>query len=135
MINTEASTKQILIVEDEPSICEVCIKALSGKGYKIDIATNGSLGEKKLNEKDYDLVIIDMRTPVMNGKELYNSIIKNHYHIKDKVIFTTGGIIGGDTPVFLKKSGRPFLPKPFTPNELRETVKQYFNEEAKTDDI
>ena len=132
MQNTKASTKQILIVEDEPSICEVCIIILSNKDYKIDIATNGSLGEKMLDKKDYDLVLIDIRTPVMNGKELYNSILKNYPHMKDKVIFTTGGIIGDDTPLFLKKSGRPFLLKPFTPNELREAVKQYFNEEVKT---
>ena len=132
MQNTKASTKQILIVEDEPSICEVCIKTLSRNDYKIDIATNGSLGEKKIDKKDHDLVLIDIRTPVMNGKELYNSILKHHPHMKDKVIFTTGGIIGGDTPLFLKKSRRPFLPKPFTPNELREAVKQYFNEEVKT---
>jgi len=122
------------VIEDELSICEVCIKALSSKGYRIDIANNCSLGQQKLDKSDYDLVLIDIRTPVMNGKELYNSILKNHPHMKDKVIFTTGGIIGDDIPLFLKKSGRPFLPKPFTPNELRETVEQCFNEQMEADD-
>jgi hypothetical protein len=40
------------------------------------------------------------------------------------VIFTTGDVIGQGTETFLEESGRPFLPKPFTPDELKRLVRQ-----------
>jgi DNA-binding response OmpR family regulator len=77
-----------------------------------------------LGEKEYDLVLIDVRTPVMNGKQLYQSIVEGYPDLANGVIFTTGDLLGGDTKNFLEKSGRLFLPKPFTPDELRATVRQ-----------
>jgi DNA-binding response OmpR family regulator len=40
------------------------------------------------------------------------------------VIFTTGDLMGGDTRSFLEQSGQPFLPKPFTPSELKIMVRE-----------
>ena len=64
----------------------------------------------------------------MNGKELYQSIIDNFPEMADRVIFTTGDVMAESTETFIRKSGRPFLPKPYTPEELRETVNQTLNQ-------
>jgi len=77
-----------------------------------------------LEKKEYDLILIDIRTPVMNGKQLYQSINDKHPDLTDRVIFTTGDLLGGDTKNFLEQSGRLFLPKPFTPDELKTVVKE-----------
>ncbi len=77
-----------------------------------------------LEKKEYDLILIDIRTPVMNGKQLYQSINDRHPGLTGRVIFTTGDLLGGDTKSFLEQSGRLFLPKPFTPDELRTVVKE-----------
>ena len=79
---------------------------------------------KMLREKDYDLCLIDIRTPVMNGKQLYQCIQEKHPKLIDKVIFTTGDVTSGDTQSFLELTGRPFLLKPFTPDELRTIVRE-----------
>ena len=68
------------------------------------------------------MILIDIRTPVMNGKQLYQSIVKRHQDMVNGVIFTTGDVLGGDTKSFLEQSGRLFLPKPFTPDELKTIV-------------
>jgi DNA-binding response OmpR family regulator len=115
---------RVLVVEDEPVISRVCLQTLRGEGFKVDVATNGSLAQGLLGEKEYDLVIIDIRTPVMNGKQLYQSILESNPEVVNGVIFTTGDLLGGGTKSFLEQSGRLFLPKPFTPDELKTVVKK-----------
>jgi len=124
MKNTGATVNRILMVEDEPAICEVCIRALTVEGFEVDIAANGAVGEDKLQEKHYDLVLIDIRTPVINGKELYHHISEKYPELVNRVILTTGEVIGSDIQSFLESAGRPFLPKPFTPDELRAIVRE-----------
>lgn len=128
MENYGASIKRILIVEDELVISEICRRTLTGEGFEVDIAVNGSVAQGMLGEKDYDLYLIDIRTPVMDGKELYQYMSEKYPELTKRVIFTTGDVMGGHTQSFLELSGRPYLLKPFTPDELRtivsETLKQ-----------
>ncbi len=128
MENSGAGTKRILVVEDEPVICEVCLRALTSEGWEVDIAVNGYVARGMLEEKDYDLCLIDVRTPVMNGKELYQHINEKYPELAEGVIFTTGDVLGGDTKSLVEQSGRPYLPKPFTPDELRTIVQQALSE-------
>jgi DNA-binding response OmpR family regulator len=115
---------RILVVEDEPAICRVCSQTLTGEGFEVDIAANGSIAEGMLGEKEYALILIDIRTPVMNGKQLYKSIMERHPEVVSGVIFTTGDVLGVDTKSFLGQSDRLFLPKPFTPDELKSVVRE-----------
>jgi len=127
-----ADVKRILVVEDEPAICRVCQRALTSEGFEVDIAVNGDVAQGMLGEKDYDLCLIDIRTPVMNGKQLYQVIIEKHPKLVNGTIFTTGDVIDGYTQRFFELARRPFLPKPFTPDELktivRETLKEIEND-------
>jgi DNA-binding response OmpR family regulator len=132
MKNSSASVKRILVVEDEPGISEVCQRVLTSEGFEVDIAVNGKVAQDMLGEKDYDLFLIDIRTPLMNGKQLYQCIQEKHPKLIDRVILTTGDVMSKDIQVFLGQAARPFLPKPFTPDELRtiarETLRQLENE-------
>jgi DNA-binding response OmpR family regulator len=124
MKNSGGTARRILVVEDEPTICRVCSQTLTGEGFEVDIAANGSIAEGRIGEKKYDLVLIDIRTPVMNGKQLYQSIVERRPALANRVIFTTGDLLGGDTKSFVEQSGRLFLPKPFTPDELKAIVRE-----------
>ena len=125
----EVTTKKILVVEDEPAISQVCLRTLTSEGFEVEIAVNGIEAQAQLQQRDdYDLILIDIRTPLMNGEQLYQFMQEKHPTLIKRVIFTTGDVMGGDTQSFLELAGRPFLPKPFTPDELktivRETLKQ-----------
>ena len=122
MKSSGVNAGRILVVEDEPVISRVCSQVLRGEGFEVEIAANGNIAEGMLGKKEYDLILIDIRTPVMNGKQLYQSINDKHPDLTDRVIFTTGDLLGGDTKSFLEQSGRLFLPKPFTPDELKTIV-------------
>ena len=124
MKNSSASVRRILVVEDEPSISQVCLRALTSEGLEVDIAVHGASAQNMLVEKDYDLCLIDIRTPVMNGKQLYQWVNEKHPKLLNGVIFTTGDLISGDIESFLEQAGRPFLPKPFTPDELKTIVRE-----------
>ena len=84
-----------------------------------------------LGEKDYDLCLIDIRTPVMNGKELYQWLKEKHPQLARRVIFTTGDVMGGDTQSFLEQAARPFLPKPFAPDDIKAIVRKTLKEVGK----
>ena len=116
--------KRILVVEDESDICNICQRVLSREGYKVDIAVNGRVAQDMINRKDYDLCLIDIRIQVMSGMELYQWLQKKYPQLSSRVIFTTGSVMGGDTMTIVEQTGRPFLPKPFTPNELKTIVQE-----------
>ena len=131
MKNSGASAKSILVVEDEPAIGEVCQRVLNDEGFTVDIAVNGYVAQDMLGKKDYDLCLIDIRTPVKDGKQFYQFIIGKHPELSNRVIFTTGDVADMYTQRFLELTHRPYLPKPFTPDQLKnivaETLRQIKN--------
>ena len=124
MKRQDTGTKRILVVEDEPAICDVCWRVLTDEGFDVEIAVNGKVAQDMIEGKQYDLCLIDIRLPVMNGKELYQWLKEKHPQLASRVIFSTGDVMSGDIQSFLEQAARPFLPKPFTPGELRAIVKE-----------
>ncbi len=121
--NFAAGVKRILVVEDEPAISQVCLRVLTGEGFEVDIASDGRIAHDMIEGKQYDLCLVGMRTPKMNGKELYRWLVKEYPQLVRRLIFTTGDMVGGDTDDFLEQAGRPVLPKPFTLDELKAIVR------------
>ena len=131
MQNAEANGIRILVVEDEPTICEVCLRTLSAGGFDVDISVNGEAAKDVLPKKEYDLCIIDIRTPLMNGKELYHHIEEKYPRLAKGVIFTTADILDSELESFLSQSRRLYMPKPFAPDELRTIVRKAVKRLAK----
>ena len=119
-----AGTEKILVVEDELAIAELCRRSLTSEGLEVDIAPAGDVAQAMLEKEHYDLCLIDIRTPVINGRQLYQCMKEKHPKLLDGVMFTTGDTMAGDIQSFLEQTGRPFLPKPFTPDELRTVVRE-----------
>jgi len=128
MKRTVAGVKRILLVEDEPEISKLCQRILSDEGFEVDIAGNGKVAQDMIEKRQYGLFLIDIKLPLMNGRELYQWLKDEHPKQISKVIFTSGSVLGEDTQLFMEQTGRPFLPKPFTIDELiaivEETLKQ-----------
>jgi DNA-binding response OmpR family regulator len=124
MNTLDSTTKRILIVEDEPSIANLCQRVLAREGFEVEIAVNGTLAQEMIEKKQYHICIIDIRTPQLSGADLYQWLQKNYLQVANHVIFTTGSVIEEKTMAFIEQSGRPFLSKPFTPNELTAIVKE-----------
>ncbi len=123
-----AGANRILVVEDEPAICDLCQRVLTGEGFEVGIAANGKVAQDMIVEQQYDLFLVDIRTPEMNGIELYQWLQEKHSQLASRVIFTTGSVIGKEATTFIEQTGRPFLPKPFTPDELKAIVRETMKE-------
>lgn len=122
MKNPGAGVNRILVVEDEPAIGQLCLRVLTSEGFEVDLAVNGEVAQALLGKKKYDLCLIDIRTPLMNGRQLYQYIKGKYPKLASRVLFTTGVATVGDVQASPELAGRPFLPKPFTPAQLKAMV-------------
>ena len=122
----EGNGKSVLVVEDEPGIAAICMRVLSREGFQVDIAENGEVALAMWRRKNYDLCLSDIRTLRMNGIELYRQLEIERPEAIKTFVFTTGDIFSGNIKTFLAETGRPYLSKPFAPENLRALAKAVF---------
>lgn len=118
------SRKSVLVVEDESVIAGVCVRTLVAEGFQVDVAVNGKIALEMWRKKNYDLCISDIRTPNMNGIELFQQLEKENPEAVKRFIFTTGDVLSNNIKEFLEGNGSLYLPKPFIPDDLRAIVRK-----------
>ena len=116
--------KRILIVDDEEIVVRSCLRILSGDEFDVDVAENGLEALIKVGERDYDMLILDIMMPKMNGIEVLQRVKETHPDI-DVIMIT--GLNEIDTAVKAMKLGAfDYLPKPFDPEEFEMVVARAF---------
>jgi DNA-binding NtrC family response regulator len=126
-------TRRVLVLEDEPIISRIILRILKAAGLEVDIAGNGLVAKEKINTGVvYDLYIFDIKTPIISGMQLYEDIKATHPELTKKITFISGDYLSGATCEFLERVKRPFLAKPFTPDQLMKLVKQVLQPELTT---
>ncbi|MDR4509784.1 MAG: response regulator [Candidatus Brocadiaceae bacterium] len=70
----EEKSLQILIVDDNSDFCMNCVDILESKGYTVSAVNDGFEAIKEVQEKNFDLVIMDIKMPVMNGVETFKKM-------------------------------------------------------------
>jgi DNA-binding response OmpR family regulator len=124
MNTLDGTGKRILVVEDEPSLADMCRIVLTRVGFEVEISVNGRTAQAMIEKKQYHLCLIDIRMPKMSGEELYQWLQKKFPKMANRVVFMTGSVIDGENMAFVGQSGRPLLLKPFTLQELRAVVEE-----------
>jgi len=100
----------VLIIEDEPSVCESYIDMLDVIGFTADTAANGKEGLKRLAQKNYHIVITDLNMPVMDGQETLKRI-KQKYPDVEVIVIT--GFATIETAIKAMKEGAfDYITKP-----------------------
>ena len=84
---SQLAKKKILVVDDEADLTMLCSLALEYYGFKVDTFNDSQEALSKYKPGHYDLVILDIKMPKMDGFELYDEIKKKDY--KAKVCFLT----------------------------------------------
>jgi len=80
-LNRKNLETHILIVEDEVRLAEIIQKQLQESGFIADTANDGYVGKRMVENKEYDLVVLDINLPLMNGYELCKEIRKKNNKI------------------------------------------------------
>lgn len=115
----EESSK-ILIVDDNPEIREVVNILLSGEGYDINEAADGAQAIEKVHKYNYDLIILDVMMPNLNGYQTCMEIRKTS---NAPILFLSAKSQVEDKTLGFSSGGDDYLPKPFSYHELVDRVK------------
>ena len=115
---------RILIVDDEEIVTQSCLRILSGSGFQTDTARDGMEALEMVNGNGYDVLILDIKMPRVNGMEVLQRVKEAHPDI-DVIMMT--GLHEIETAVQAMKLGAfDYLPKPFDPEELELVVGRAF---------
>lgn len=114
--------KKILIVEDEQLIAELERDYLEVNGYKVDLAADGEQGLKLGLSGEYDLIILDVMLPLLNGFEVCKQIREKH---QIPILMVTAKKEDIDVIRGLGLGADDYITKPFKPGELVARVKAH----------
>lgn len=106
---------RVLVVDDNPEIREILSILLGGEGYEIDEAKNGNEAVAATRTKDFDLIILDIMMPGMDG---YHTCMEIRRNSNAPILFLSARTQEGDKMLGFSSGGDDYLAKPFSYNEL-----------------
>ncbi len=116
---------RILIVDDERTMLEACHEVLATEGFILREADSGEAALEAIHGESFDLMILDLKMPRIDGMEILRRVQRES---PGTAIVVITGYPSVDTAVEAMKLGAAdFLPKPFTPEVLRFTVRRALN--------
>lgn len=122
--NNEAR-RTVLVVDDEPIVCHSLRRILAKHSCAVEEAFEARVAEQKLKNKKYDLIFLDLKMPDKDGMDILLSIKENY---PDTPVIMITGYATIDKAVEATKLGAyQFIPKPFTPEELKEVALEAMN--------
>ncbi len=112
---------KILIVDDEPRMCESLKVLLSGESYEIHTCQNGADAMKSLDENVFDLILLDIVIPDMDSRQIMDYIVNRCPDIL--IILMTGHASVESAVTALRSGAYDYLRKPFEHEELLKTIR------------
>jgi signal transduction histidine kinase/DNA-binding response OmpR family regulator len=113
---------RILLVEDNELNVQVAVELLEEWGFFIDVAENGKIAVNKANENIYDLILMDMQMPIMDGVTAAKEIRKNIDYASIPIIAMTANVLNSDRDKCMKAGMNDYISKPIEPNQLFSTL-------------
>src|SRR5262249_10202141 len=107
--------KKVLIIDDDEELCDLVSEYLGVEGFETDAVHEGDAGLKRAASGAYDLAILDVMLPKMNGFEVLRNLRESS---KMPVLMLTARGDDMERIVGLEIGADDYLPKPFNPREL-----------------
>jgi len=121
-------SSRILVIDDEPSIRDALALVISGLGYEVAVAKNGSEAKELLRGGPYDLIFTDLRLPDTTGIDLL-PLIKSETPNTEVIVMTAHGSL--DIAIEAIKLGAfYYIEKPFTPHQVTALIERALQFEA-----
>jgi len=113
----------ILAVDDESVILDLIVDAFGRDGrHTIDTAGSAREALQKLERRSYDILLLDLKMPEMDGQQLFEEIRRRWPELCRRVIFASGDTLHPGARRFLDHSGCPCVDKPFKLEHLASTI-------------
>ncbi|TFJ93908.1 response regulator transcription factor [Lentibacillus salicampi] len=124
--------KRILIVDDEASIVTLLIFNVEQAGFETDVAYDGAEAIKKAESADFDLIILDLMLPEMDGMDVCKHLRTNK--IDTPILMLTAKDEEFDKVLGLELGADDYLTKPFSPKEVVARIKAILRRSEKTEE-
>jgi CheY-like chemotaxis protein len=120
--------KRILVVEDDLFLRELYADTLSGEGYKVDVAEDGAIALEKMKIGGYDLVLLDIIMPKMDGISVMRQIQSSPPLVPNKcIVFLTNLDKDEEIKTALQLGNGYLIKSQVTPGSLVNEIKAYLN--------
>ncbi|MGD8253994.1 MAG: response regulator [Syntrophobacterales bacterium] len=119
-IAAEAAQQDILVIEDEVAVNNNIRKILAKKGYQVDQAVTKDEALQKIEQTSYKLVLLDLKIPGVKGLELLRAVREKRP--ETMVVIITGYASIETAKETARLGAVAYLPKPFTPTEIRDVT-------------
>ena len=115
--------EKILVIDDELDMLTLLKMIIEDNSdYNVETTNNPSEGLKMLREKEFDLVITDLKMPGMDGLELFDELLEMKPHIPLMIVTAYGSMETADEA--MKKGAADFITKPFRKNSILFTIRR-----------
>ena len=101
------------MVDDEGSIRDMLADCPVLKGHIVETSSSGQEALPLIETKSFDAIIMDIKMPGMEERQLYAHILNSYPETAKKILFITGDTLGEDTQTFLEVTGSRCIVKPF----------------------
>ena len=119
----KSNRKKILIIEDDPFITDVYVLKLESEGYDVDTAEDGLVGLKKMQEKKYDIILLDIVMPNLDGFKVLERVRMNPNLSQVPIVILTNLSQKRDIEKGLNLGAIDYIVKTkFTPTEVAKTI-------------
>ena len=112
---------RLLIVEDEKELCDTISKSLYGSGYEVDTCYDGEEALDYILTEDYDLIVLDLNLPGMDGMDILRELRKENEETKVLILSARSQII--DKVEGLDAGANDYMAKPFHLQELEARIR------------
>ena len=115
----------VLVVDDQPDVRALVTAVLQDAGHEVDVAPDGPTALERLEEGNYDCVLLDLRLPGMSGEDVYRHATQSGVFASERFIFITGDTLSPDTQEFLSDVVGFHVSKPFSMAELTDEIARW----------
>ncbi len=122
LLRARHAGRRVLLAEDDPVNQMVAWSLLQAAGLEVDMVGDGAQALRRASLQHYDLILLDMEMPEMNGLDAARAIRRQTAHALTPIIALTGNVFSSDREACLEAGMDDFLPKPVAPELLYQAL-------------